>query len=329
MPRTERLPEIDALKSAAIVTVVFIHSLRAAWDPGFLYVERLLSETARFAVPAFLATSGFLYYSDDPVTLAVLGKRLRRILVPYVVVSIAAHFYIQAYPEFAPPGSFISRLLLGNTFGPFYYVFLLTEFVIATYFLSRMPRAWTGLVFAISCIGAIAPFLLFAEGVKLSLWTLRLPLLFSCWFMMGWAAAANEGWVREVTRSRRASILAIWALTAAVWLALDVTAVLPMRLSRVSSLFLIGANIVGLYTLFRSLHRSWPALVALSERTYAIYLLHLFFVYTVLAWYGPARHTEIAACTVAAWLAGIVGSLVLIAITKRLAPNLSRDLIGY
>ncbi len=329
MKRNERVPEIDALKSVAIVTVVLIHSLRAAWDPGFTYLERLLSETARFAVPAFLAASGFLYHSDDPLGMPVLRRRLRRILLPYFFVSIAAYFYLQVYPHFAPPGAFLTRLLLADTFGPFYYVFLLTEFVLASYFLSRMPRRWTVPVFAITCVAAVAPFLWFAEGVKLSRWTLRLPLLFSCWFMLGWTAATYEHRVRELTLSSRSTILTTCAATIAIWFFLDVTGALPPRLSRASSLFLIGANIVGLFTVFRSLKLDRPSLIALSERTYAIYLLHLFFVYTVFAWFGPARHTETASCTVAAWFCGMAGSLLVIGVVRRLLPRTSRDLIGY
>ncbi len=329
MQRTQRLPEIDALKSVAIVTVVFIHSLRAVWDPGFTYAEHVLSEAARFAVPAFLAVSGFLYFSDRATTLDILKKRLRRILFPYFIVSIAAQLYVRVYPQFAPPGSVLSQLLLASTFGPYYYVFLLTEFVLASYLLSRMPRSWVLPIFAISCTAALIPFLWFREGRTFSLWTLRLPLLFACWFMMGWAAAAHEDTVRRVTESRRGAILAAWALAVAMWFALDVTEMLPRRLARVSTLLLIGANITGLYTLFRGLHFERRWLVALSERTYAVYLLHLFFVYTVFAWYGPARNTEVAACTVTAWIAGIAGSLLVIEVTRRLLPRSSRDLVGY
>jgi len=210
MQRQRRLSEIDALKSAAILTVVFIHSLRASWDPGFTYAERLLSETARFAVPAFLAVSGFLYYSDEPVGGAVLARRLRRILVPYLFVSLAAYGFVRAYPQWAATDSFWTGLLVGATFGPYYYVFLLTEFVLATYLLSRMPRAWTLPVFAISCVAALAPFLWFREGVRVTLWTLRLPLLFSCWFMLGWTAAAYEKRTWELTEKRRGAIFAMW-----------------------------------------------------------------------------------------------------------------------
>lgn len=323
-----RITEIDALKAAAIVTVVFIHSLRASWDPGFTYVERLLSEAARFAVPAFLAVSGFLYYTDRPVTGAVLARRLRRILLPYLTVSLAAWVYVQAFPQFGPAGSLWSGLLLANTFGPYYYVFLLTEFVLATWLLSRMPRAWTMPVFALACVGALAPFLWFAEGVKPTLWTLRLPLLFFCWFMLGWAAAAHADRVREGTRSHRAAILLAWLAVVVVWFALDITAALPPRLSRASSLFLIAANIIGLYTAFGALDRAPDWVVALSKRTYAIYLLHLFFTYTVFALFGESRHTSLVASTALAWLAGMLGSLAVIAAVRRVAPSRSRDLIG-
>lgn len=324
----QRVAEIDALKAAAIITVVFIHSLRASWDPGFSYVERVLSEMARFAVPTFLAASGYLYYTRQPVTGAVLARRLRRILLPYTVVSLAAWGYVQLWPQFGSGLPLWASLLLGNTFGPFYYVFLLTEFVLATWLLSRLSQRSNDLLFAAACLAAVAPFLFFAEGVQPTLWTLRLPLLFFCWFMLGWSAAAHDDDVRRVTGAHRTTILISWAAVVGLWLALDIGAVLPPRLSRVSSLFLIAANIVGLYTLFRSLGHSPRWLVALSERTYAVYLLHLFFVYSVFAAAGEGRFTAPAAVTAAAWLAGMTGALVVIEIVRRLAPAGSRDLIG-
>lgn len=329
MPNGERIWEIDWLKAVAIVTVVLIHSLRAEWDPGFRYAERLLSEAARFAVPAFLAVSGFLYYSSTPISADVLARRLRRILFPYFWVSLAAYAYVQVFPQFAPTSSFLVGMLLGATFGPYYYVFLLTEFVLATYLLSRMPRRWIVPVFAVTCVAAVLPFLVFAEGVKVSLWTLRLPLLFACWFMLGWMAAAHPDALHTLTTNRRRVVFAVWLGVVAGWLLLDVFAVLPPRLSRVSSLLLIGANIVGLYTVFRSWGYPSSLVTALSERTYAVYLLHLFFVYSVIAWFGGARERHLVSSTLAAWLAGVGGALLVIAVVRSIAPRRSRDLIGY
>ncbi len=323
-----RINEIDWMKAVAVVTVVFIHSLRAAWDPGFSYVERLVSEVARFAVPAFLAVSGFLYYSETPIELTTIGKRLRRVLLPYALVSIAAYVYVQYFPSYSMGQPFWQSLLLASTFGPYYYVFLLTEFVLASWLLSRMPRSWTLPLFVASCLTAIVPFLWFKEGVKLSLWTLRQPTLFFCWFMLGWTAAAHKSSVLRATVVNRSRLFAAWFAVVVVWFGLDVTETLPPRLSRVSSLFLIAANIVGLYTAFRGFRRIPSWVVALSDRTYAIYLLHLFFVYTVLDGFGSARHTAVWASVAAAWVAGLLGALGVIAVVKRLAPRYSRDMIG-
>ncbi len=329
MRDSKRLPEIDAMKAAAILTVVFIHSLRASWDPGFTYAERLLSEAARFAVPAFLAVSGFLYYSTEPITSAILAKRLRRILVPYLVVSLAANVFVTSFPQFRSSSSFLVGLLIGNTFGPFYYVFLLTEFVLATWILSRLPRAMTVPILVASVIAAIIPFLFFKEAAKPTLWTLRLPLLFSCWFMMGWATAAYKTRVQAFLRSNSSAVYAGCAALALVWLALDLTQALPSRLSRLSSMFLVGSNLTALYTFCSSISQIRPWVAALSDRTYAIYLLHLFFVYAVSAGFGADRHVALVSSTATMWAAGMIGSLATIEVTRRLAPRRSRDLIGF
>jgi fucose 4-O-acetylase-like acetyltransferase len=85
-----RYPEIDVVKTAAILAVIVNHSLRPFLVPDVSEVEKMVLLATRFGVPAFLATSGFLYYSREPIPFGVVRRRLRRVVVPYCFVSLAA-----------------------------------------------------------------------------------------------------------------------------------------------------------------------------------------------------------------------------------------------
>lgn len=86
-----RFTEIDFLKATGILAVLLIHSLRAPWDPRVSSTELWLGIVTRFAVPGFLFCSGFLYATEKPIHLRTILKRLRRVLVPYLICSISTH----------------------------------------------------------------------------------------------------------------------------------------------------------------------------------------------------------------------------------------------
>ena len=96
-----RYAEIDALKATAIATIILIHCVRPPWAPGIPPIEVWIGHITRFGVPAFLFASGFLYATTAPVSLGVTARRLRRILIPYAVVSLAAQARRAPFP--GPP----------------------------------------------------------------------------------------------------------------------------------------------------------------------------------------------------------------------------------
>jgi surface polysaccharide O-acyltransferase-like enzyme len=134
-----RFAEIDALKSIGIVTVVFIHSIRAPFDPMIPPLEIWLGHLTRFGVPAFLAASGFLYAGVTSDAKRATLQRLRRIGVPYLVLSAIAQLWwaIQGVPT--ETGSWVADLLLGGSMGPYYYVFIIAGLVVVTPLFARLP----------------------------------------------------------------------------------------------------------------------------------------------------------------------------------------------
>jgi peptidoglycan/LPS O-acetylase OafA/YrhL len=75
--------------------------------------------------------------------------------------------------------------------------------------------------------------------------------------------------------------------------------------------------------------RSIPAVVSkLSDASFAIYLLHLFFIYAAERLVQPAVNEFDALVIGGYWSAGLFGSLAVIAVARWLLGSRSRDVIG-
>ena len=130
----------------------------------------------RFAVPALLLCSGFLYATTSPVPTATLAQRLRRVLVPYLVASAAAQIWWAAHGSAQDAPTVARELLLGSSFGPYYYVFVHFFLVLCVPLFAILPRALFALLTAVlllsqgyleSGMAPVVPFF----------WHLRNPLL--------------------------------------------------------------------------------------------------------------------------------------------------------
>ena len=159
---TRRLTGIDRVKAAAIIAVVATHAGPA--DPVWRADWSTFDAWARltwnvFAVPAFLQVAGMLYQHDRPWTVCELRDRLARVLVPYVVVSLA--FLLGGVEPWASDPWIIL------TGGPYYYVPLVAECILIGFVLSHCPRAVAWLLLG-ACVMFVAirtydPFILFTS----------------------------------------------------------------------------------------------------------------------------------------------------------------------
>jgi len=309
------------------VAVVLIHAIPPFWDRDATAVEQVIGHLTRFGVPAFLAVSGFLYYQPTPIRRGQIQRRLRRILLPYVCVSLLAFAYDTAYPGHAATRSLAAGMLLGGTFGPYYYVVLLVQFVAVAWVLSRLPW-WCPAVLLPGAAGVA----LWAEVHMWMLtdpfWTARNGAVWALWFLSGWVAAAYGATVFRVGARYRTAILLVAGVVAvgAVW------AVVSQRTgwtaSRALVLMSVLASIVFLFTAGRGAGRLPAPLVRLSDWTYAIYMLHPFFIYLVADVLVPTTGISAARTWPIQWLAGLGGAVAATALLRRTLGQRSRDLIG-
>lgn len=321
-----RFLEIDALKAFGIVTVVLIHGLRPPWDPSLSALESWLGHVTRFAVPAFLLASGFLYATGDPVSPAITLRRLRRVAIPYLFVSAAAQGWWLWRGVESPTGRLCTDLLFGASFGPFYYVFVIFGLILVTPLLARLPaRSLAPLAVALIAVQwAVDVTGLFGLGF---FWHIRNPLLWWSYFLTGWLLRQHYDAVRRWISSRRVAL--VTGLLVAVALLTAASGAGGPRLAiRTAAWLNIYAILSLILALFCGRERASVPLRVLSEATYAIYLCHLFFVYGARLIF-PLRSEQAGLLPIAVpWAAGLLGSLALIALLRAVLGERSRDVIG-
>ncbi len=321
-----RFVEIDSLKAAGILTIILIHSLRAPWDSRTSSTELLLGIVTRFAVPAFLFSSGFLYATTTRIAGATVLRRLRRVLVPYLICSIAAQLWWQATGQGHTFDTVVHEFLFGSSFGPYYYVFVHFFLVLFAPLFAVLPgTVLVGLTVLMICFQAwlessttlIAPIF----------WHIRNPLLWWGYFLLGWMIRLHHETIRRWIVLRRSVLMALvaFAVVACTWFAhlenRNEWVRAAMWLNIHATLAFIFVSTCG--------RRSMPAVMSkLSDASFAIYLLHLFFVYAAERLVQPAVNKFDVLVIGGYWSAGLFGSLAVIAVARWLLGSRSRDLIG-
>lgn len=323
----QRFAEVDLLKAAGIVTVVFIHAIRSPWDPGVSAAEVWLGHVTRFGVPAFLFASGFLYATSGPVDAARTGRRLRRIGVPYLAASLLAWTVFQGAPGTGSTGSLALDLLVGSALGPYYYVFVIAGLVLVTPLFARLPRnalaaATLAAVAAQWAVDAATLWLLPLE------WHLRNPLLWWGYFLAGWWARERglhaSPWLARHGRRLAAGLLPVVAALAAV---AGLEGEAPRLVVRSAAWALVWTVLATLFAAGAGRPSRRP-LALLSDASYAIYLFHLFAVLP-LREALPAPDGALAPLPVLVpWLAGLAAPLALVVAARRALGARSRDWIG-
>ncbi|MBI2513683.1 MAG: acyltransferase [Opitutae bacterium] len=154
-PATERNLYIDALRGWSIFGVVCIHfagsfvtSDSFAWSPSFL-LGLALNQGFIFAVPLFVFLSGLLASSSRrEVSLADYYRgRFRRIVVPYLVASLAAFFLLNHYLawldlHYAGRRAvwLLERLLLKGVEPTFYFIPMILQLYLLQPLFKALPR---------------------------------------------------------------------------------------------------------------------------------------------------------------------------------------------
>lgn len=321
-----RVVAIDYLKAISVVAIVWIHAfVPSLFPPGNkgLYVA---SGIALFAVPGFFFASGFLYQRDLPIPWPLARRRLMRILVPYLIASLFGEIFNVAAGAYRPTlAGVLYNLATGNSLGIYYFVPLLMLMVFLSLILSRAPLLFLPLL----AISLLIGFLNWTESLFYGhnfFWNVRDPFRWSGYFLFGWflhrhwrAVACMAPTVLLGARSLLAVMVLLYAAylfgqERHAWNAGIAGASYLVNYAIILAIFLLTMNAPG--TAFVR----W-----LSERSYAIYLYHFFFLSPVLQW--MSERTALA--PLAAWAAGLTCAGLLGHWVRRvLGPERARTLLG-
>jgi surface polysaccharide O-acyltransferase-like enzyme len=330
----ERLAEVDLLKALGAVVIVLVHSIRPRWDPTISTAELWLGDLTRFAVPGFLAVSGYLAASREHIPLAITARRLRRVLVPYLVASVAAQIFWMIRGTGPQTWSLATDLLLGASFGIYYYVFVIAGLFLAAPLLPHLRRrvlvALLAVLLAAQWVSetdvlGVVPLL--SEEPAALFWKARSPLMWWAYFLAGWLLGLERQRAESWLRSRRVPLVAV-ATAAALGCATGLALLAPGTPGRLTVAWVGIWAILALVWVAACGHPSPPEIRWLSDATYAVYLFHLFFVLPAQALVpSPVGRLDPFAVALS-WGAGLAGALLLAAVARRLFPSRARVLVG-
>ncbi|MEW9698434.1 acyltransferase [Paenibacillus sp. SI8] len=141
MQKRPKIPEIDFVRAIAILAVLLIHGTSTATlltvGSASQAIFFTLNRACLFTVPVFIWISGvvlFYNYYDhwEPRTSFVFwAKRLRRILIPYLLWSVFYYFYNQLmfHGRIDLDAFYLFKLLLsGNASYHLYYMVIIVQF---------------------------------------------------------------------------------------------------------------------------------------------------------------------------------------------------------
>lgn len=153
MHESQRLLHLDVVRSFAIAAVIGIHVVGTA----FFYIEKnsisfnilvLMDQLFRFAVPVFIAISGYLLAFKYKTNISVptfLARRVLRLIPVYLIFSAVIYVYTRILYDFDFPAHQIWKLiLLGKTDYHLYFVSLIFQlyllFPVLLWFLKKRPK---------------------------------------------------------------------------------------------------------------------------------------------------------------------------------------------
>lgn len=290
---------VDHVKAAAIVAVVFTHAGDAGLGGARTSVDSLLTLLwTRFHVPSFLFVSGFLYASSSPLPWGSVGRRLQRVLRPYLLWSVVAMTVGLALGTGNPPwvqwptlvrsgADVVRQLLSASALGVYYYVLLIAVCIPLSWPLSRSGRwgAW------FVCVGSFvlavgfdtgevtrpASWLASSFGGSAIFWAMRDPLeQFSVgYFAAGWLAALHLPELRRFGATHPA--LALGLCCAGVLFGWAAFLGLLSTGSNSSERVVYSLAVVGLITLATHRRVAGGVVRFLGDASLGIYLLHRIF----------------------------------------------------
>lgn len=124
--------KIQILRAISIIAVVIIHAL-----PGECLGIIFIRPFVNFGVGLFLFLSGMLssVKTWNPL------KRIRRVVIPYIIWS-AIYVFIMCHNDLNLfPVTFVKKAIIGQASAPFYYIFVYCEFALLIPLIDKIAKS--------------------------------------------------------------------------------------------------------------------------------------------------------------------------------------------
>lgn len=272
---TSRTAWIDAAKAFAIFFVVFGHVLRGAYDTGLLAHDALFrwidNSIYLFHMPLFFFLSGLTFTGQKLAWTDFLRRRLRGIVLPYVIWSTALVAIKQlGQGSVNHPVGFADLLAIAYApISPFWFFYALLLIQIATRL--TMPRVGANGVLALSVLAFLGHFLNPDQGTPIDS-----GLEFFLYFAIGLVLQPLRSLRIGGAAASAAALLFLVPPLLCVLGQIDYQtlpgrlAAVPMILAASGFFIWLGGTAAG---------RAWPIRMA-GQATLEIYCLHIFFTGT-------------------------------------------------
>lgn len=328
----KRKYHIDILRILACFAVVFNH-----FDPGFFsfnakeygsfdyWFMMFFSVFCKFAVPLFFMISGALLLKKDEPLKTVFKKRILKIVISLLVISIAYLLYERYFLK--NYSSEISTLYTGQTEYHLWYLYAYIAFLLSIPFLRSIAKDLTQskarylilLFVAVRYFIPVCEQLFFNGRFKLNGYTSGIFIGADIFFypLIGYYIE-NKFDIKSLSSNR---LLYLWALNIiCILVAMFTTSTLNNGVNEVNQRFISSFSAINAITIFLSIKRldlsnlstkKQKFILHLSGCTFGIYLIHLFAMRYINIFPGIEAYYDLSACIQAPiWL--LVSAFVLI-----------------
>ncbi len=337
-----RLAELDVLRGAAIIFVVYLHVYFSAWEgvpPHEVLALHAIHLFAHGAVPVFLFVSGLLLAkSRSTGAIDFATRKLRRIYIPLLFWMLVALAY-RVTMDGGLTGEMVRSFFTFGISGQYYYLFVLLVLMVAFFFVARVPWAGSAWIPAAAFVVNLAMIAYYQQGPidgTFAIVAYRNPLVWVFFFSFGFYAGRrwhDLAWTDRLLLPAAAAMVAIGAY----YFISGQTGGYPISYFGVQLFLFSSCAIVAYTALIRRLSRSWAGAMLvepfrrLSRYSFAIYLAHqpLF-----IAWLadetisgGRFSHDYMELMT-ALFVVGFTGTLAFVLAIERIAPWFAATFAG-
>ena len=326
----QRYFEIDLLKCACILNVVWVHSYTSVAVTNSL--GGFLADITWWQIPGLFFASGFLFDKKKYSTGQIIKKKLVRLLPPYFFCSLCIQFLnlpgLSVGLENLDAGQLIFNLFLGNTLGIYYFTFVLFYLFAGSLVLKRVPDRWILGLWGLSAL----LLLLFVEGFvdcgpSFFLFQ-RHPFFYLFAYLSGWVFSLNYERTGSFLKEHGAAVFfsgIVLTLMLLVFTRIDGHNFESFPLLKQIFIYICITLLIitGMWT------RKFQGVIQFfSNRSYGIYLIHFPIVNACLLVYPQISSTCSLFYVFISWGVGIAGSTLIIFIVQKISGRYSKYLIG-